>query len=446
MRFQALGAEVRTAADGVEATEQAAEFRPDVILLDLKMPRMDGLTALREIRKLDLPCQVVVLTAHGTTANAVEAIREGAADFLEKPLDPDQLSVLFQKVAARNPSGIGRADGVVEEKADSLSSEVSRREAESHFIGDAAGVRRVRELLLRAAPTEATILLAGESGVGKEVVARTIHALSLRRDGPFVGINCAAIPEHLFESEVFGHERGAFTGAASRRAGAFELAHKGTLFLDEVAEMPPDLQVKFLRVLETHRFRLVGGREEMKVDVRIVAATNRDLQESLEDGRLRKDLFYRLNVFTLFIPTLRERWEDLPRLAEHFLGLFNARYGKSVRRFSPECWRYIEGYSWPGNVREFRNAIERAVILSPGEEIQREYLPDSLLDAGGEGEPPGKMVSVPLGPLSEVEERLIAKALDETEGRKPEAARLLGISLKTFYNKLKKMKGTAADE
>lgn len=206
--------------------------------------------------------------------------------------------------------------------------------------------------------------------------------------------------------------------------------------------MPPDLQVKFLRVLETQRFRLVGGREEMEVDVRIVAATNRDLQQSIEEGRLRKDLFYRLNVFTLFLPPLREQMEDLHRLAEHFLSLFNARYGKGIRGFSGESWERVRRYNWPGNVRELRNAVERAVILCPGEEIQVEHLPESLLEPGGESEARGQMVSVPLGPLSEVEERLIAKALAETQGKKPEAARLLGISLKTFYNKLKKMKAT----
>ncbi|MFQ5916022.1 MAG: sigma-54-dependent transcriptional regulator [Nitrospinota bacterium] len=445
MRLRAQGAEVRTAGDGVQAVETAAAFRPDVVLLDLKMPRMDGLSALREIRKLDLRCQVIVLTAHGTTATAVEAMREGAVDFLEKPLDPDQLSLLFQKVGARRSPGPGGGDG---EGAALLPAEASRREAESQFIGEARAVRRVRELLLRAAPTQAPILVAGESGVGKEVIARTIHALSPRRDGPFIVINCAAIPENLFESEVFGHERGAFTGAAARRAGAFELAHGGTLFLDEVAEMPPDLQVKFLRVLEAGRFRLVGGREEIEVDVRIVAATNRDLPQSIEEGRLRKDLFYRLNVFTLFLPPLRERREDFARLAHHFLNLFNARYGKSVRGFSGESWVRMENYSWPGNVRELRNVVERAVILCPEEEVQLGHLPEALLgvsDRGEEGVPPEKMVAVPLGPLSKVEERLIAKALDETEGKKPEAARLLGISLKTFYNKLKKMKNPSQD-
>ena len=449
MRLRSQGAEVRTAGDGVEAVETAAAFRPDVILLDLKMPRMNGLAALREIRKLGLPCQVVVLTAHGTTATAVEAMKEGAVDFLEKPLEPDQLSLLFRKVAARRPSGL---DAEAARGEAFLSPEDSRREAQSQFIGEAPGVRRVRELLLQAAPTQAPIFLAGESGVGKEVVARTIHALSPRRNGPFVAINCSAIPENLFESEIFGHERGAFTGATARRAGSLELADGGTLFLDEVAEMPPDLQVKLLRVLETRRFRLVGGREEVEVDVRFVAATNRDLQLSIEEGRLRKDLFYRLNVFTLFLPPLRERREDFPRLAEHFLGLFNARYGKSVRGFSEESWALIQRYPWPGNVREFRNVVERGVILCPGEEVQIDHLPEDLVsrpdrvDGGEEGAPAEKMVSVPLGPLSEVEERLIAKALDETEGRKPEAARLLGISLKTFYNKLKKMKRAPEEE
>ncbi|MDP6620533.1 MAG: sigma-54 dependent transcriptional regulator, partial [Nitrospinota bacterium] len=361
--LEAQGAEVRTAGDGVEAVETAAEFRPNVILLDLKMPRMGGLAALREIRKLDFSCQVVVLTAHGTTANAVEAMREGAVDFLEKPLDPDQLSVLFQKVAARSapkapaPGGPGRAGGGAAEAGPgpvSLSPEELRREAERQFIGEAPGVRRVRALLLQAAPTEAPILLAGESGVGKEVVARTIHVLSTRRNAPFVALNCAAIPETLFESEVFGHERGAFTGATAKRAGAFEVAHGGTLFLDEVAEMPPDLQVKFLRVLETGRFRLLGGREEMEVDVRIVAATNRNLHEAIEEGRLRQDLFYRLNVFTIFLPPLRERLEDLQNLADHFIKMFNARYEKSVGGFSPESWGLMRAYPWPGNVRELR--------------------------------------------------------------------------------------------
>ncbi len=452
MRLEAQGAEVRTAADGVEAVETAAAFRPDVILLDLKMPRMGGLAALREIRKLDFPCQVVVLTAHGTTANAVEAMREGAVDFLEKPLDPDQLSVLFQKVAARSapkapasvgpgPDGGGAVEGGPGPTA--LSPDELRHEAERQFIGDAPGVRRVRALLLQAAPTEAPILLAGESGVGKEVVARTIHVLSARRNAPFVALNCAAIPETLFESEVFGHERGAFTGATAKRAGAFEVAHGGTLFLDEVAEMPPDLQVKFLRVLETGRFRLLGGREEMEVDVRVVAATNRNLHEAIEEGRLRKDLFYRLNVFTIFLPPLRERLEDLQNLTDHFIKMFNARYKKSVGGFSAESWGLMRGYAWPGNVRELRNVIERAVILCSGTEAGPEHLPDELTRPPGDaenGESSARMVSVPLGPLSRVEERLIARALDETKGKKPEAARILGISLKTFYNKLKKMK------
>jgi transcriptional regulator with PAS, ATPase and Fis domain len=299
-------------------------------------------------------------------------------------------------------------------------------------------MRKVYRTVEQAAPTSASVLINGESGTGKELVAQTVHQLSPRSGAPFVAINCAAIPETLLESEIFGHEKGAFTGASDRRQGCFELADHGTLFLDEIAEMTPATQVKLLRVLQERTFRRLGGRQEQKVDVRVIAATNQDPAEAVKSGKLREDLFYRLNVFAIGLPTLRERKEDLPLLVQSFLAEFNARNGKAIAAVDQEAMRMLEAYNWPGNVRELRNVIERATILADGEFIDARHLPNVLVAAG---EAPKPALSLAPGTtVEEAERRLIQMTLEHTRDNKTRAAEILGISLKTLHNKLNRLK------
>ena len=420
------------ASDGEEALQRITTFRPSVIVSDLVMPRMGGLELLRALKDEGSDLTVVILTAQGTVETAVEAIKEGAYDYLTKPIEPQRLKILLDKIAERQ-------DTRREVK-------VLRRQLRDHgtfgrMVGNSAQMRKVYQIVEQAAPTSASVLVWGESGTGKELVAQMIHQLSPRAHMPFVPLNCAAIPETLLESEIFGHEKGAFTGAFERREGCFELADRGTLFLDEIAEMTPATQVKLLRVLQERAFRRLGGRAEQRVDVRVIAATNAVPSDAVKSGRLREDLYYRLNVFAIELPPLRQRKEDVPLLIQSFLAEFNARNGKSVSGLDPAAMRLLEQYDWPGNVRELRNVIERAVILSSGEFIEPKHLPPPVMAS-----PDVVKQTMSLQPgttVEEAEERLILMTLEHTHQNKTRAADILGISLKTLHNKLHRLRDKA---
>src|SRR6188474_3524582 len=367
-----------SAGDGEEALQRITVFRPSIIISDLVMPRRDGLELLRALKDDGGDYTVVILTAQGTVETAVEAMKEGAYDYLTKPIEPQRLKIVLDKI-------VERQDTLREVK-------VLRKQLREHgtfgkMIGSSPQMRKVYQVIEQAGPTGASVLIGGESGTGKELVALTIHQLSPRAAMPYVPINCAAIPETLLESEIFGHEKGAFTGALERRQGCFELADHGTLFLDEIAEMTPQTQVKLLRVLQERKFRRLGGRVEQPVDVRVIAATNVDPSDAVQKGKLREDLYYRLNVFGITLPPLRERREDLPLLVEAFLAEFNQRNNRSIMAVSQDAMRIVEGYQWPGNVRELRNVIERATILAEGEFIEPRHLPPVLVDAPPTGQP-----------------------------------------------------------
>jgi two-component system, NtrC family, response regulator HydG len=417
------GYRVETASDGTDALKKVADFRPDVVVSDLAMPETDGLWLLRALRD-ELPdCPVIFLTGQGTVDAAVAAIREGAYDFIEKPVDPAKLKLCLDR--ALEKSETLREVQVLRRKLKQLGA--------TDFIGQSAAIRRVFELIEKVAPAKASVTITGESGTGKEMVARSIHNLSPRREKPFIAINCASIPATLMESELLGHERGAFTGADQRRAGVFELAHGGTLFLDEVAEIPFELQAKLLRVLEEGRLRRLGGRSELEVDVRVLSATNRDLKDAIRGGRFREDLFFRLHVFQIPLPPLRERREDIPMLVQHFLDKFSRESAKRVTGVQPQAMELLLGHDWPGNIRELKNAIERAVILCDGELLTRDHLPPEMAGKG----PDRHLFRVAHGiTLDALEKEYILASLHRNGNNKARTAEMLGVSEKTLYNKL----------
>jgi DNA-binding NtrC family response regulator len=425
------GYEVQSAADGSEALRRAIEWHPDVILTDLVMPNMDGLWLLRALRA-ELPdCPVVLLTGRGTVQTAVQAIKEGAYDFIEKPLEISRLRVVL--------------DRALEKKETMREVQLLRRRLAAlapgtDMIGSGPGMTRVFDLVKRVAPANASVVITGESGTGKEVVARAVHNLSPRKDKAFLALNCSAIPPTLIESELFGYERGAFTGADQRRLGNFELAHGGTLFLDEIGELPIEVQGKFLRVLEERKVRRLGGKSEVEVDVRVICATNRDLKEEIRKTRFREDLFFRLNVFNLHLPPLRERREDVPLLVQHFLEKFSGETGKHVQGVSPQAMDVLQNYAWPGNIRELRNTVERAMILVDGDLIGEEHLPPDMRPS----RPETATLRVALGaPLKDVEKEYILATLQKNGGNKARTAEILRISEKTLYNKLNRYAATA---
>ena len=426
---QAWGFQTDEAPDGEEAMRKVTTFRPAIIVSDLVMPRMGGLDLLRALKDQLTDLTFILLTAQGTVDSAVGAIKDGAYDYLSKPVDPQRLRVLLQKAVERQ--------GTLREVRQ-LRRQLREQGSFGRIIGNSPGIRGVYRVIEQSAPTGASVLISGESGTGKELIAQTIHELSPRATFPFVAINCAAIPETLLESEIFGHEKGAFTGATERRIGVFELAHRGTLFLDEIAEMMPATQVKLLRVLQERMFRRLGGRQEISVDVRVIAATNVVPQQAVNDGKLREDLFYRLNVFALDLPPLRERREDIPLLVQTFLAEFNRTNSKSIRAVDHEAMYILERYPWPGNIRELRNVIERATILADSEFIGPKHLPPSLISRGEAALP--TMTISPGTTVDEAERQLIVLTLEHTRNNKTRAAEVLGISLKTLHNKLNRMK------
>ena len=426
---QNWGFQTDEAADGEEALRRVTSFRPAIIVSDLVMPRMGGHELLKTLKDQLSDLTFILLTAQGTVESAVEAIKDGAYDYLSKPVDPQRLRILLNKA-------VERQETLREVKL--LRRQLREQGSFGRIVGNSPGIRSLYRVIEQAAPTAASVLVWGESGTGKELVAQTVHELSPRASFPFVAINCAAIPETLLESEIFGHEKGAFTGAHDRRTGVFELAHRGTLFLDEIAEMVPATQVKLLRVLQERTFRRLGGRQEQTVDVRVIAATNRDPSEAVRDGRLREDLYYRLNVFTIELPPLRDRRADIPLLVQTFLNEFNTRNNKAVRAVDQEAMYLLERYGWPGNIRELRNVIERATILAEGDFIETKHLPPPVVTRSEQTLP-----TVTLSPgttVDEAERRLIVLTLEHTRNNKTRAAEILGISLKTLHNKLNRMK------
>jgi two-component system, NtrC family, response regulator HydG len=427
--LQRWGYEVGQTADGHGALKLAAETHPDVIISDLVMPKLDGLALVRALREEQPDTPVVIITGKGTIDAAVEAVREGVFDFVEKPLDPARLKVILQRALEKKETL---------HEMQVLRRRVGQMDSGVGLIGSSPPMRRAMELVEKVAPSKASVVITGQSGTGKEMVARAIHQLSPRRDKPFIAINCASIPASLMESEMFGHERGAFTGADQRRLGCWELADGGTLFLDEVGEIPTDLQAKFLRVLEEERLRRLGGKSEISVDVRVVSATNRDLKEEIKQGRFREDLFFRLNVFHVNLSPLKERREDIPVLVQHFIDKFGREGGKKPHSVSPQAMKLLADYAWPGNIRELRNTLERAVILCGNGTIEAEHLPSELAAGGGES----AYLKLPYGlPLREIEKEYILSTLSRLQNNKARTAQALGISEKTLYNKLYRYSG-----
>jgi DNA-binding NtrC family response regulator len=439
--LEAWGYRADTAASGEEALERVQAGGPSAIITDLVMPGISGIDLIRELQA-DYPIPVIVLSGQGTIEQAVEAIKLGAQDFLEKPVEPAKLKILLEKLE-------GTRELLAEVRR--LRAELREHGAFGPLRGLSDKMREVFRQIEQVAPSKLSVLVTGESGTGKELVAQTLHDLSPRRRGEFVALNCAAIPATLLESEIFGHERGSFTGATQRKIGCFEMAHHGTLFLDEIAEMHENLQAKLLRVLQEHRFRRVGGRDVIQADVRVIAATNRDPRQAIEERKLREDLYYRLNVFTIQLPSLRERPEDVPLLARHFAE--QAVRGETpVPVIDPRTLEVMRWHSWPGNVRELKNAIERAALVCGGSRILPEHLPPEVAlasprpgwtgepVAAGEADDDGEAtVQLAVGStIQHAEEQLIRSTLSHTGGNKTRAAKILGISLKTMHNKVKK--------
>jgi len=431
------GHTVLEARDETEAIEQLRQTRPVVVLTDLKLPVGDGFGVLRAAKELDPDLQVVVMTAYGSIQDAVTAMKDGAMDFLAKPIDPDHLLLMVGRAIAQRRM---LTEYFI------LKEELAERRGAPRIIGEDAKLRQVSQQLHRAAATDATVLLEGESGTGKELFARALHALSPRADGPFVAINCAAIPETLLETELFGHEKGAFTGAAHRKPGRFEIAHRGTLFLDEIGDLPLPLQAKILRVLEEKQFERVGGTQSLHVDVRIVAATNRHLKQRVGERLFREDLYFRLSVFPITIPPLRERGDDVLMLARHFCDKFCRDLNKNVLAISTAAIDEMRAYQWPGNVRELQNCIERAVILTEDDAIQPRHLnltfrqtaaAQAVVSPWDHIDLSGTLSDAVSRVTAEAERRKIGKALQDAGGNKAFAADALHIGYKALLQKLK---------
>jgi DNA-binding NtrC family response regulator len=434
------GHAVLEARDETEAVQQLGQSRPVVVLTDLKLPVGDGFGVLRAAKELDPDLPVVVMTAYGSIQDAVTAMREGALDFLAKPIDPDHLLLMVERAIAQRRMV---AEYVI------LKEELAERRGAPRIIGEDGKLRQVSQQLHRAAATDATVLLEGESGTGKELFARALHALSPRADGPFVAINCAAIPESLLESELFGYEKGAFTGATQRKPGRFELAHRGTLFLDEIGDLPLALQAKILRSIEEKQFERVGGTQSLHVDVRVVAATNRNLKKRVSERQFREDLYFRLSVFPIQIPPLRERGDDVLILARHFVERFCKDLNKKLLSLSPPAIEDLKAYAWPGNVRELQNCIERAVILTEGDSIHQRHLNLSFRPQAPAAPTPtatspwdqidlsGTLTDALRRVSAEAERRKIEAALRQAGGDKGRAADVLQLGYKALLQKIK---------
>jgi DNA-binding NtrC family response regulator len=417
------GFDVETAADAFKALGKYEAFAPHIVITDLKMPGMDGIELVQKLRAMEDPPAVIVMTAFGAVASAVDAMRAGAAEYLTKPINFDELLVVVDKVMEH-----------IELKRETrqLRARLRDRVAPNNIIGSSPPMQRVFEIVDQVAPSKATVLITGESGTGKELVANAIHQRSPRAAGPFVKLHCAALAETLLESELFGHERGAFTGAMARKDGRFSIADGGTLFLDEIGEISPSVQVKLLRFLQEHEFERVGGTQTIRVDVRVIAATNRNLVEEVKAGRFREDLFYRLNVVTLDMPPLRDRKTDIPALGKFFLDRYSRDNNKQIESFAPQTMELLMSYDWPGNVRELENAIERAVVLTNARVVEPRHLPPNVRPMLT----PAGMPPIPGSTLAEIEKYAILETLKATGGSTSKAAEILGISVRTIQYRL----------
>jgi DNA-binding NtrC family response regulator len=432
------GHTVVEAADEAEALRQVRDTRPDLVLSDLRLLSGDGVGVLRGAKDIDPELPVIVMTAYGSIQDAVVAMKEGALDFLAKPVDPDHLLLMVERALAQRRLA---TENIL------LREELAARRGAPQIIGEDPGLHQVTVALQRAAGTDTTVLLEGESGTGKELFARALHMLSQRADGPFVAINCAAIPENLLETELFGYEKGAFTGAGARKPGKFELAHRGTLFLDEIGDLPLNLQAKILRALEEKRFERVGGTALLQVDVRVVAATNRNLRAQIAARQFREDLYFRLSVFPITIPPLRERPDDISMLATHFIERFSRDQNKKPLMLAPSAVEELQAYPWPGNVRELQNCIERAVILTEGDTIHARHLSlmskQAVAAAAIDDSPwsrfdlSGPLAAVTQRVTGEVERRKIEQAMKEAGGNRAKAAEVLQVGFKAFIAKLR---------
>jgi len=414
------GYEVAVAVDGQKALDQLTAEPFGVVLADLKMPKVDGLALLKELQLRAIPTECIIVTGQATVDSAVQAMREGAYDYVEKPLTADKLN----RLKALLPKALEKF--TVQQKNRELSSKLEGLTHYGELTGQSEEMRGVYQIIEAVAPSNASVLIFGESGTGKELVARAIHSKSERVKGPFFALNCAALPKDILENELFGHEKGAFTGSVNEKPGAFEMADGGTIFLDEVAEMPPDIQVKLLRAIESRSIRRLGGKKEIEVDIRILAATNRDLQKALSDNDLREDLYYRLAVVELFLPPLRERLGDVKLLANEFLARYSEQNGKGLSGFDDAAWEWILSYNWPGNVRELKNAVERAVIMARGDKIKAADIMPRHLQRTGEF---AAAITVPPGAtLADTRRQLVLRAFASTNGDYARTATIVGMS------------------
>jgi DNA-binding NtrC family response regulator len=428
--------EVLDVPDGPRALDALRGSNVDVVLLDIRLPGMDGLEVLERVKAFDEQVEVILVTAVKTVKAAVTAMKAGAFDYLTKPFEEEEVLSVVRRALERR---------ALQREVTLLRSELARREEGDEIVGQSAEMRKLSQLVAQVARTSATVLITGESGVGKELVARAIHRQGPRADKPFVAVNPAAIVEHLMESELFGHERGAFTGAYQKKLGRFELAHGGTLFLDEIAALKGDMQVKLLRALQEREIERVGGTRTIKVDVRIIAATNVDLKRAVGTQAFRDDLYYRLNVVPVAVPPLRSRRDDIPLLVEHFIRKYNRQFNKRLTGVSPDALATLSDYAWPGNVRELQNVIERSVALIEGALIQLQDLPLELMlpDQGGRS---SEAPVLPLGPaMDHYERQLVKRVLDRAKGNQNEAARLLGLHRNTLLRKLARWKLSGGD-
>jgi len=439
-----MGHEVLGVKGGEEALAAYRKRPADVVVTDLRMVPVDGIEVLRRLRAFDPDATVLVISAHGTVATAVEAMHQGAIDFVEKPFSPEVLRARVEKaIQIAQERRFARTES---DRAEALDADLLREHDPHGLLGGSEPMRRVLEQIRKVAPTDATVLILGESGTGKELVARALHDAGPRRARPFVSVSCAAIPEGLLESELFGHERGAFTGAVRRKLGRFELAHGGTLFLDEVGEIPPSVQVKLLRVLQERRIERVGGEGSVEVDVRVVSATNRDLSRLVSEERFREDLYYRLDVVQIRLPPLRDRPGDVEELAAHFLARAAPRLGRKVQGFAPQALELLRRHRWPGNVRELQNLVEQALVFAEGPLVSEKDLPEGLRRGPTPAREPAPSDDRSLPEvLEDLERRLVLEAFEKAHGVKAEAARLLGIKPSALYYKLEKY-GIARDD
>ncbi|EAT14571.1 sigma-54-dependent Fis family transcriptional regulator [Desulfuromonas acetoxidans] len=424
------GYHVQTVGSGEEALDYVRSDSPDLVFLDIQLPGIDGIETLEKIKEIDSDISVIMITALGVLETAVKAMQLGAYDYINKPFNLDELSVVLRKALETQ---------ALKKEVEHLRTEKKRTQSSSRIVAESSHMKNVLDMVSKIAQSDAaTVLVQGESGTGKELVARALHYDSPRSEQPFMAINCAAVPETLLESELMGHEKGSFTDAKAQKKGLFELANGGTVFLDEIGDMPMGTQAKLLRVLEERSFRRIGGTKDIHVDVRIVAATNKELLKAIDDGTFRKDLYYRIQVIPIYLPPLRERPDDILALAHHFVQHFNAEFGKNVTGFSTSAERYLLDYDWPGNIRELRNVIERAIILESGDTLKLELLPREMLSqtpatTNGNFQLPPEGIDIEV-----VEKQLIQQALALSNGNQSQAARKLHLGIDAFRYRMKK--------